>query len=72
MDDEKLAEVKEIFGHFDKDGNGTFEPNELLKLLRALGEEPTADDLAMALEALDLNHNGHIEFSEFCDWWLDR
>ncbi len=72
MDDAQAAELKEIFQAFDKDGNGTIEPNELLKLMRALGEDPSADDLVMALEALDLNHNGHIEFSEFTEWWGDR
>ena len=69
MDDETLDEITEIFGHYDKDKSGSIDPTELLVLLRALGDEPTADDLAMALEALDLDHNGQISFAEFVTWW---
>jgi calcium-binding protein CML len=69
MDDDKLAEIREIFGHFDRDKNGSIDPTELLELLRALGEEPSADDLAMAIEGLDTDHNGRISFAEFVSWW---
>jgi Ca2+-binding EF-hand superfamily protein len=72
MDDEKLAELREIFSHFDKDKSDSIEANELLRLLRALGDEPTADDLAMALEALDTDHNGRISFEEFTSWWANE
>ncbi len=63
------GEMKEIFNSFDKDHSGFIDPAELLQLLRALGMDPTADDLAMAIEGLDVNHDGKISFSEFFDWW---
>lgn len=66
------TEIREIFSHFDKDANGTIETTELLALMRALGMDPSADDLAMATEALDTNHNGRIEWSEFFSWWSDQ
>lgn len=71
MDDDRLAELKEIFSHFDKDKSNSIEAIELLKLMRALGEDPTADELAIAMEALDVDHNGTISFDEFVEWWND-
>ncbi|MCP4868288.1 MAG: hypothetical protein GY898_06175 [Proteobacteria bacterium] len=67
-----VNEIKENFDHFDKDGSGAIETSELLSLMRALGMDPSADDLAMAAEALDTNHNGRIEWTEFLSWWSDR
>ncbi len=66
------SEIREIFNHFDKDGSGTIDARELLALLRALGMDPSADDLAMAAEALDSDHDGRIDFDEFFAWWSDR
>ena len=72
MDDETLQEIREIFSHFDKDKSKSIEANELLNVLRALGDEPTADDLVMALEGLDTDHNGRISFDEFAAWWSNE
>ncbi len=69
MDDAKLEEIREIFSFFDKDKSNSIEAMELLRLLRAMGQDPSAEDLAMALEGLDTDHNGHISFQEFVDWW---
>lgn len=70
--DEQIAEVREIFNHFDLDGNGTMEARELGKLLTTLGGDEAADEVDAALEALDVDHNGTIDFSEFVAWWTDR
>lgn len=72
MDDETLQEIREIFAHFDKDKSHSIEAIELLAVLRALGDEPTAEELAMALEGLDTDHNGRISFDEFVAWWSNE
>ncbi|MCO4772906.1 MAG: EF-hand domain-containing protein [Deltaproteobacteria bacterium] len=72
LSEDKLAELREIFGHFDLDGNGSMEARELAKLLTTLGGDEAADHLDAALIALDANGNGVIEFTEFVDWWADR
>jgi len=70
--DEQIAEIREIFKHFDNDGNGTMEARELAKLLTTLGGDDAADELDAAMEALDVDHNGTIDFNEFVAWWTDR
>jgi hypothetical protein len=38
---EQLAEFKDVFHYFDRDGNGTLQRKELKACLQSLGEEPT-------------------------------
>ena len=38
---EQIAEYKEAFSLFDKDGNGTISTKELGTVLRSLGQNPT-------------------------------
>lgn len=70
--DKDLQEVREIFDHFDKDGNGTIDPNEFADLLDALGSGFSDQEVQLGLEAIDLNKNGRIEFNEFLKWWNER
>ena len=64
LSDEKLQELREIFGHFDLDGNGTMETKELAKLLTTLGGDEAADHLDAALTTLDADGSGTINFND--------
>lgn len=70
--DDERREIEEIFKHFDHDQNGTMEARELAKLLTTLGGDDAADELDAALDALDANQNGVIDFEEFLTWWSSR
>lgn len=72
ISEEALAELHEIFNHFDKNQNGAIESNELAELLEALGAEMSDSEVATGLRALDEDGNGTIEFEEFAAWWADR
>lgn len=72
LSDEELAEIREIFSHYDADDSGFIDRAELGKLLDALGASMTGEELQAGLLALDENNNGKIEFDEFVDWWSDR
>lgn len=39
--DEQIAEIKEVYSLFDKDGDGTIKIRELGTVMRALGRNPT-------------------------------
>ncbi|XP_033763696.1 calmodulin-alpha-like [Pecten maximus] len=55
LDEDKLEEIKEAFGMFDIDDNGTIPLKELGTLLRALGEQPTEaelDDMMLQINAI--------------------
>ena len=72
LSDEKIEEIKEVFNHFDTDGNQVIDPEEFGRLCEALGAGFTEEELAMGLQAVDTNSNGKIEFSEFVAWWENR
>ena len=65
-------EIRETFDHFDRDGNGTIDVGEYVHLLKALGANSSAEEVAAGIEALDSNRNGRIDFEEFSTWWSDR
>ncbi len=64
-------EVREIFEHYDRDGNGTIDRREWGRFLDALDANFSEEEAAAGLEAVDTNHNGKIEFREFMRWWTE-
>merc|ERR1712003_400975 len=65
MDAVRTAEFKEAFDEFDKDGSGAISADELLHVLRAMGQNPTEDELLNLVLEVDVDGNGTIEFDEF-------
>merc|ERR1711909_17202 len=65
MDQVRSAEFKEAFDEFDKDKSGTISPEELLGVMRAMGQNPTEDELLNLVLEVDIDGNGTIEFEEF-------
>ena len=61
----QIAEYKEAFDFFDKDGDGTITAKELGAVMRLLGYNPSDADLADVISDVDLDRNGTIEFGEF-------
>ncbi len=71
-DDTERDEVFEVFKSFDRDGSGSIDRNELTRLLEALGQDLPEEELAVALEVIDINHSGRISWDEFRAWWSAR
>eukprot|EP00091_Calanus_sinicus_P011139 TRINITY_DN2533_c0_g1_i1.p2 TRINITY_DN2533_c0_g1~~TRINITY_DN2533_c0_g1_i1.p2 ORF type:complete len:165 (-),score=62.98 TRINITY_DN2533_c0_g1_i1:78-572(-) len=65
MDQLRNAEFKEAFDEFDTDGSGAISSEELLGVLRAMGQNPTEDELLNLVMEVDIDGNGTIEFEEF-------
>ena len=72
IDSERVAEIREIFQHYDHDQNGTIDPREFGALLDALGPGFSEEEAQTGLADIDLNANGKIEFDEFIRWWTER
>ncbi|XP_028754704.1 probable calcium-binding protein CML17 [Neltuma alba] len=65
LDDEQIAELREIFRSFDRNNDGGLTQLELSSLLRSLGLKPSPEQLEGFMQKADTNNNGLVEFSEF-------
>jgi len=79
LTEEQIAEFKEAFSLFDKDGDGTITTKELGTVMRSLGQNPTEAELQVRaastdklkrwfqdmINEVDADGNGTIDFPEF-------
>ncbi|KAH9503904.1 putative N-acetyltransferase 8B [Bulinus truncatus] len=65
LTEEQIAEFKEAFNLFDKDGDGTITTSELGTVMRSLGQNPTEAELRDMINEVDADGNGTIDFPEF-------
>lgn len=66
------GEMKEIFDHFDDDGNGLIDAEEFSALLDALEADMDPDEIRLGFELVDADGNNRIDFHEFAAWWAQR
>ena len=64
LTDEQIAELKEAFSLFDKDGDGTITTKELGTVMRSLEQNPTEAELQDLIIKVDVDHNGTIDFPQ--------
>ena len=67
LSDQQVAEYKEAFSLFDKDGDGTINSKELGTVMRSLGQNPTEEELQDMIHEVDADSSGSIDFMEFLD-----
>merc|ERR1711929_1039 len=65
LTEEQIAEFKEAFSLFDKDGDGTITTKELGTVMRSLGQNPTEAELQDMINEVDADGNGTLDFPEF-------
>ena len=63
--EELIAEFKEAFSLFDKDGDGTITTEELGTVMRSLGQNPSEAELQDMINEGDADGDGTIDFPEF-------
>lgn len=60
LSQESLAELKQAFFLFDKNGDGTISENELASVLENLGQKPTEEEIKDMMREVDADGNGEI------------
>ena len=66
---EKILELKELFEGFDKDDNHHIDWDEFRSMLDILLPDKSLEEKTLAFHLIDSNHDGMINFEEFCEWW---
>lgn len=64
---EQIAEFREAFSIFDKDGDGTISTKELGIVMRSLGETKSDEQLEQMIAEVDVDGNGTIDFEEYLE-----
>ncbi len=72
LTDKQIAEFKEAFLMFDKDGDGKITRKELDTVMKSLGQNPTENELNYLINEVDTDGNGTIDFQEFLNMMLDK
>lgn len=62
---DQIAEFKEAFLIFDKDGDGSISVKEIGTVMRSLGQNPSDDELKNIVDEIDQDGSGTIDFKEF-------
>ncbi|KAK2497743.1 hypothetical protein MC885_007895 [Smutsia gigantea] len=65
LTEEQVAEIREAFSLFDKDGDGTITTQELGTIMRSLGQNPTEAELRGMVGEIDHDSSGTVDFPEF-------
>lgn len=62
---EQIEVLEDAFNLFDKDGNHEIDKYELKEIMRALGFNPTPDEVDQMIKEVDEDGSGKIELDEF-------
>ncbi|XP_057354111.1 calmodulin-like [Manis pentadactyla] len=72
LSQEQVAELKEAFSKFDKDGDGSINTQELGAVMQALGKNLSEAELKEIISKVDTDADGVISFPEFLEEMVRR
>jgi Ca2+-binding EF-hand superfamily protein len=65
-------ELLDIFQRYDRNRTGSIERREFARLLEALGQNITDEELEIAIDMVDTERTGKISWQAFKAWWTSR
>ena len=65
-------ELLDIFQKYDRNRTGYIEEAEFARLLEALGQNITDEELMIAFDIIDSERTGKISWKQFKNWWTSR
>ncbi len=63
--------LNDLFDHIDADGGGTLDIEEINMMTNDLGLSLTTVELSAAMEEMDKDNNGDVDFEEFFTWYVE-
>ena len=63
--EDKIAEYKEAFDLFDKDGSGSIDVGEIVKIMKNFGYPMKKSEAQKLVAEIDNNGDGELDFEEF-------
>lgn len=69
LTEQQIAEIKNEFEFFDRDGSGRIDIAEFIELLTVLAPKTKASHVEEGFKLIDKNNDGFIDFAEFLEWW---
>jgi Ca2+-binding EF-hand superfamily protein len=63
--DEQLTEFRDLFNMFDKDNQGIITLQNLVSVMKTIGQTPTESDTIDLMREIDIDNSGTIDFYEF-------
>lgn len=72
LNQKQKEDIKKAFDHFDQNGAGKIRKKELKVILRALGFDPTNEELDKLLAINNTDGGDSIDFQEFMDIMLTK
>ena len=64
--------IRSMFDSVDVDGSGNLDIEEVATLAVSLGNKLDENQLKAAMEIMDQDGSGEVDFSEFFHWWCTR
>lgn len=65
LNNEQIKRLQEVFNHFDADGSGSIDVEELSEVFKSMGENVPKNELENMILGVDDDGSGQIEFPEF-------
>ncbi|GFE52986.1 centrin [Babesia ovis] len=65
LSDDQVAEIKDAFSIFDTNGSGRIEAREFKMVLKALGFDPSTDEMYSIMSAVDKEGHGTVSFDDY-------
>ena len=69
LSEKEASKIARVFNRFDLNGDAVLQPEEIKAMSAELGQDLSDADVATAMEFIDVDANGEIEFEEFLAWW---
>jgi calmodulin len=68
----EFDQMLSYFNSFDKNKDGLIDYDEFESLVAALGKKTNEEQRRAGFTLIDTDQSGHIEFSEFMNWWGNK